>query len=315
MRLLLCLVTANLTLSSAAAEQGSAMQQHPAALTHSEPAGPACDTGGGPAARLQRARTFASRTWDTAAMACAGDLYFMLAAPAPTDRALQVEAMSALNRLLHYLRLEAAADMMGAATVTAKRMEHAGRQLTDLAGPALATAADDAAVMINAAMAAMVTEGLYNAELLAAAIARDPAALDGRAQIVLGRQLFELPTILGGDPRKAIPILEDAVRVNPDDSQALYYLAAAYEQELFEKEAVATMARMLDADIVGTDQQMAADMLRLAAGLAMRLHAGDLSASLNAKRKALLAANPELNTRASVAAAGHGGEHPLDQDL
>jgi len=277
-----------------------------------EPA--SCDRSGTVQARRERARALAGRSWDLDALTCAGELYFELAQASPADLALQVEAMNALDRLLHYLRLAAASDMMGADATIEARLEQAGARLVQLAAAARTAAPQDAAVLTHAGLASMVAQGAYDAELLAAAIARDPSALGARAQIALGRQLFELPTILGGDARQAIAVLEGAVQVAPNDPRALYYLAAALEQELEEDRAREVMARMLEADIAAHDPQMAADLLRLAAGLAQRIGDAALSAKLHGRRQALLVANPQLQTRASVAAAGHGGEHPLDPD-
>ncbi len=286
----------------------------PAAIPIRIPEQAICDRSGTAQARRERASALAGRSWNLDAMTCAGELYFELAQASSADLALQVEAMNALDRLLHYLRLEAASDMMGADATTKARLERAGAQLVQLAESALAAAPQDAAVLTHAGLASMVGQGVYDAELLAAAIARDPSALGARAQIALGRQLFELPTILGGDARQAIAVLEGAAQIAPDDPRALYYLAAALEQELEEERARAVMARMLEADIAAHDPQMAADLLRLAAGLAQRIGDAALSAKLQGRRQALLAANPQLQTRASVAAAGHGGEHPLDHD-
>lgn len=294
---------------------------HPAAAGESGPSAAVtgesaqnCDTGGNPAAQRTRAATLAAMTWDVAAMSCAGTLYHDLAVARPADLELQVEAMTALNRLLHYLRIEAAADMYGSDQVLKQRLATASGQLAPLARTALAAAPENVPVMINAALAARFSAGAVDAALLGAAMARDPGALGGRAQIELGRVLYELPTIVGGDPTAAMKLLEQAVQVSPNDLQALCYLAEAYEQEMEDASALSVMGRMVDAPLGGADTQMAVDMLRLAAGLAGRMGDAGLSARLQARRQQLLQANPLLKTRASVAAAGHGGEHPLDQE-
>ncbi|NKB35684.1 MAG: tetratricopeptide repeat protein [Gammaproteobacteria bacterium] len=182
---------------------------------------------------------------------------------------------------------------------------------SDLASATYASFPDDARVIIHKGLAAREVEGAYDTTLLQQAIEQQADALAGLAQVRLGRMLFELPSILGGDFQAAISLFEQAVEIDPQNMQALYYLAEVYEQELEEEKAAATMARMLAVEPAKAQLQMSADMLRLAGGLAQRINKVQLSAELVQKRNELLAANTALMPRTSVAVGGHGGEHPL----
>lgn len=139
-----------------------------------------------------------------------------------------------------------------------------------------------------------------------------PDTQGGLAQAVLGRFYYELPPLLGGDLPKSIALLEDAVARNPQNVQALRYLAESYDQDLEEAKAVKTMSAMLTAEPGPGEFQLFADEWRLAQGLAGRLQATDLRDALDAKRQTLLKAHPELLTRESTAVGGHGGDHPLE---
>ena len=71
------------------------------------------------------------------------------------------------------------------------------------------------------------------------------------------------------------------------------------------------MTGLLDVEPSPLDLQLTADELKNARDLAHRIPAADLETRLTAKRDALLAAHPELLTRASTAANMHGGVDPI----
>lgn len=264
--------------------------------------------------RLEAARTLSVRTYSSDDLVCASRLYHAMAKAHTDDIALQIEAMTAMNNTLHYLQVLVSQDLMGVNRLNVAHATAVGDMLLDLAADAYTTAPDSPGVMVNKALAAKITDGAYDADLLVKAIDTAPSTLNGLAQIRLGRMLFELPTILGGDVEQSIDLLNQALEVDPGSIQALYYLAESYDQELEEGKAAAVMGNMLAVTPEPAEMQMAVDMLRLASGLAKRIRQQDLSVELRTRRNNLLEDNPELLTRVSIAVGGHGGEHPLGNE-
>lgn len=306
------------------ASQATTAKRSPAPADEPQPdakssaAGPSvpadCAVTGSADERLARARELAQHKYSPAKMTCSVLIYYEAASSAPEDIDLHIEAMTTMNQVLYFLRALTAEDLMGVNTLNVERIDSVEKMLLGLTEAAYQSAPSKAGVMINKALAAKITDGAFDASLLQTAIETDPHALNGLAQLKLGRMLFELPSILGGNVPQSIAFLEEAAQINTDDMQILYYLAESYEQELEEDKAADVMEQMLSVEAAFPDQQMAADMLRLAAGLSKRMGRTTLSEQLGAKRNELLGANPELLTRVSIAVGGHGGEHPLKTD-
>lgn len=270
-----------------------------------------CDTGGTHNEQLERARRLAGLKHDNDSLTCGALLYIRLAEVNRSDPELQVEAMAALEETLYFMRVIQSLDLMGVDKRNSQRISTIGNAFRSLADAAFKTYPTDPGILALKGLSALETDGAYDVSLLQQAIETQPDVLLGRAQVRLGRMLFELPSILGGDFRTAIMLLEQAVSIDPANMQALYYLAEVYEQELEEAKAAATMRRMLDIEPDSDQLQMGTDMLRLAAGLALRIHRDELAQRLAQKRNVLLSTHPELLTRVSIAVGGHGGEHPL----
>ena len=270
-----------------------------------------CDTNGTQVEQLERARAMSARKYSPDSLACGAALYTNIATAKPGDVEIQVEAMTVLEEVLFYLRVIQSLDLMGVDKVNSDRILTFGKRYIALAGAAFNKAVEDPRLMIHKALSAKESEGAYDLSLLEQAIEKDAAALGGLAQLRLGRLLFELPSILGGDFQASIKLLEQAVEINPQNMQARYYLAEVYEQEMKEDKAAQTMAGMLEINSVKAELQMSTDMLRLAIGLTQRMGKKELSVNLRQKRESILTANPELMTRVSIAVGGHGGEHPL----
>lgn len=273
-----------------------------------------CNTHDDNASSITQARELIQKKHSSEAMVCAAKIYYQLASTSQATVDTLVEAMTAMNEVLYFLRIITAQDLMGVDRANVERIAEVEKELLGLVQLALPYVEDNPAIMVNVALAAKITDGIFDTALLERAIEKDPAALKGLALIKLGRLLFNLPSILGGDFQQSIALLEKAVEVDPNNIQALYYLAEAYEQEMLEEKAAATMTRMLEQQADVSGQQMAADMLRLAIGLSKRMGNVTLSKKLEAKRKDLFRKNPDLLSRVSIAVGGHGGEHPLESD-
>jgi tetratricopeptide (TPR) repeat protein len=270
-----------------------------------------CEKADALADHLEGARVLSEQKYNPDSLACAASLYVKIANSSSKDIELQVEAMTVLEEVLFYLRVIQNLDLMGVDKLNSDRILEFGKSYLELAEAAFNEAGEDPRLMIHKALSVKESEGAYDVLLLEQAIAKEPTALSGLAQLRLGRLLFELPSILGGDFQVAIALLEQATEIDPQNMQALYYLAEVYEQEIEEGKAAQTMASMLEIKSVTAQLQMSTDMLRLAIGLAQRMRENELSTNLRQKRESILAANPELMTRVSIAVGGHGGEHPL----
>tara|TARA_B100000497_G_C7693373_1_gene422406 strand:- start:2748 stop:3746 length:999 start_codon:yes stop_codon:yes gene_type:complete len=272
-----------------------------------------CEIPGSTEELLANARKAAVKKHDPDSLNCAAQAFIKLAKISSEDIELQIEAFTTLEDSLFYLRVIQTLDLMGVNKVNSERIASIGASYHELAEQAYKKDQHDPRLMVHKGLAARETTGAYDADLLGQAIETNQRVLKGLAQVRLGRMLFELPSILGGDFQAAIALFEQAVEVDPQNMQALYYLAEVYEQELEEEKAASTMERMLAVDPAQAQLQMSTDMLRLAVGLSQRIGKAELSAKLKEKRNSLLSANLEIMTRASVAVGGHGGEHPLGE--
>ena len=271
-----------------------------------------CDESGSEKDRLLRARELANKKHKPDSLSCAATLYTKIASAKPGDLELQIESMSVMEDVLYYLRVIQTLDLMGVDKPNNERIKSIGKSYLLLAESVHNRVADDPRVMTHRGLAEKEkSSGAYDVNLLQQAIDANPEALDALAQIRLGRMLFELPSILGGDFLAAIALFEQAVTIDPKNMQALYYLAEVYEQEMEEDKAAKVMTGMLQVSPTDAQLQMSADMLRLAVGLSQRMGKNELAERLSQKRQLILSANPELMTRASIAVGGHGGVNPL----
>ncbi len=279
-------------------------------LSAESPAGD-CFDNGSVDEQLTLAREQAVKKFDPDSLACASLIFARIAQQNKTDLDLHVEAMNVMEESLFFLRMIQTLDLMGVDQKNTDRISSIGKTYSETSDSANRLAADDPRVMAHTGLAAKESSGSYDTGLLQQAIDKQADVLSGLVQVRMGRLLFELPSILGGDFQVAISLFEQAVEIDAKNMQALYYLAEVYEQELEEEKAAAVMARMLEVDPVYAQLQMSADMLRLAIGLSQRMGKNELSKKLLQKRQAIISEYPQLMTRASIAVGGHGGEHPL----
>jgi len=270
-----------------------------------------CDESGSEKDRLLRARELAVQKHKPDSIACSSILYTKIASDKPGDLEIQIESMSVMEDALYFLRVIQTLDLMGVDKVNNDRIRFIGMNYLSIAESAYANAASDPRVKIHRGLAEKEKSGAYDVTLLQQAIETNPDSLNALAQIRLGRMLFELPSILGGDFLAAIALLEQAITIDSQNTQALYYLAEVYEQEMEEDKAAMVMTAMLEVNAADAHLQISADMLRLAVGLSQRMGKSKLAEQLLQKRQATLSTHPELMTRVSIAVGGHGGVNPL----
>jgi len=138
-----------------------------------------------------------------------------------------------------------------------------------------------------------------------------PSVLDGTPLVVLGKLYLDLPPLFGGNPSKAVELLERARAASPSDSRRISYLALAYAQVDRPSDATAALGQLIKIPALPATRQYVADSTIVGIGLATRLHDDTLRSAFQAKRKALFKEHPELRPHVFVAVDGHGGENPL----
>ena len=264
------------------------------------------------------------KKYDRNALGCAADLLAAAANAEPQDVALSVQALLVRSEYIDHVNTLWDYDIYGVRQPEwAARLEHAIPPGKEIAGRVATAAPDDATALCARAYFNLVwpfksadartalTASRDSIPLLEKAVAAEPGALDGNCLLMLGRLYYELPEFAGGDVAKASTVLARAHELAPKNVSVTRYLAYTRLQEGDAAGATSTLTGLLDVEPSPLDLQLAADELKNARDLAHRIPAADLETRLTAKRDALLAAHPELLTRASTAANMHGGVDPI----
>ncbi len=271
------------------------------------------------ASKAKGAAALSVQTSDKNALACAADLRFELAMKNPQDRSAQVNALTSLLSYVehvHELKVYELSQMDWPEYDL--RLEHAAKVGAELIPVTKRTWPDDPAIMILSAAIERSLAGptdpektLAAIEELKRAVAKDPKALNGLGQLVIGRSYLDLPPIFGGGAAKALPYLEEARAASPEDPRTSRYLAEAYEASGRPSDALAALNTLANITPRDSDLQLYADEWRMGEGLATRLQAPELARSLGAKRAALMGQHPNLLSRKVESVWGHGETNPL----
>lgn len=277
-----------------------------------------------PASAAARATELGAAHWDKNKLGCAADIWAALAAAQPDDPMLAVQALLATTAYIDHVNALSNYDTYGIREPEwTARIRHAAEQGKVLEGRLAALPADDPNVLAARALYRLtwpakiadtrtqLAESRAAMQLLDRAVGLDPKALDGNALWVLGRLYYDVPEFAGGDPVRAMQLLEDAYRNTPANPSLLRYTAYVYLQERDVARAKARLAAMLALAPQGGDPQLLADELKGAQDLAIRAGDGALAQQLTAKRNALLKAHPQLLRRQATAANMHGGVDPI----
>lgn len=270
-----------------------------------------CDSSGSPEATSRHAISLAGDAHSFVRMGCASDLLSEASQKQDDDLGLQIEAARVLTKTLDFLHILQADDLMGVNQAVAEAIVKHSAQFERVAERAYEIAPKDARAILYRALAARGVDGSVDLVGLSNAIEVDPNAEGGLAQIVSGRSYYELPTFLGGNGQRAIELLEQARKIDPSNPRALRYLAEAYDQEGRSDEALRSLRELETLVVSAGEEQRLSDELRHAIALSTRLGGDSRAAALQSRRQIVLSRNPELLTRASHAAAGHGGPNPL----
>jgi tetratricopeptide (TPR) repeat protein len=261
---------------------------------------------------------------DRNALGCAADLLFMAAQATPDDPQVNVQALLVESEYIDHVNTLWDFDIYGVRQPEwAARLAHAIPQGKTLAERVATLAPDDPTAECARAYFQVVwpfksadaktalTASRDAIPLLEKATAKQPNALDGNCLLILGRLYYEVPEFAGGDMDKAAAALDRATEVAPGNVGAWRYLAYVRLQAGDADGARQALAQMLGIEPSPLDLQLMADELKNGRDLAHRIPATELETQLTAKRDALLAANPQLLTRASSAANMHGGVDPM----
>jgi hypothetical protein len=282
-----------------------------------------CDTSGTRDDTIARARSYAILLYDLNKLACASDLLSAATENGAPDVASQTEALKSTVDYIEQVSLERDVDPAGVQTLewesrlakASKKIDALGR-LADarFAGdPGIATLRAKADLLLHRADEPKdwVTTAKRNMSILEKIAGDSPRALDGMPLVVLGKLYLDLPPLFGGNPVRAVELLERAGAIDGADSQRLGYLALAYAQNDRNGDAKKVLDRLLVLKATPATEQYVADATIVGVGLSARLHDPARLHRFEEKRRVLFTANPELRPHVFVAVDGHGGENPL----
>ncbi|MFL6603411.1 MAG: tetratricopeptide repeat protein [Steroidobacteraceae bacterium] len=265
------------------------------------------------------ARELSAKTSDKNALACAADIRYALAVEAANDRDAHVSALTSVLRYVDHvhslknfdlghtnwpefdIRLQHAADMAGKLRAVAERnwpddsvlsILSAGIQAS-LAGP------DDPQTTLSAV------------DKLKRAVTKDPGALEGLGEFLIGRSYLALPPIFGGGATQALPYLEKAQKISPGNPRALRYLAEVNDELGRRQEALSSLTALSNVQSRNVDLQLLADEWRMGEGLATRMQNQRLADKFGSERTELIRQHPGLLVRKIEPVIGHGGDNPI----
>lgn len=271
-----------------------------------------------------RVTELSAAVWDKNSLGCAADLLSAAAEGAPADPALQIQALLANIAYISHINLLWDFDLYGIRVPEwSARLQHAIEHAKAIDRRLSADSSNNPDVLSTRALykltwpvkvadtKTVMTETRAAQALLETATKKDPAALGGNALWVLARVYFDLPEFAGGDGVKALKLLEQAYAQTPNNISLLRYSAYVHAQDRNPSMAKGRLVEILGLEPDPADLQVAADELKNARDLAMRLADDSLAQQLTAKRDALLKAHPQLLTRKTSAANMHGGVDPM----
>lgn len=271
-----------------------------------------------------RVTQLAASVWDKNELGCAADLMSAAAEGAPSDVGLQVQALLTNIGYISHVNLLWDFDLYGIRVPEwSARIQHAIEHADAIDQRLAAVPVEDPDLMATRALykltwpvkvadtKTVMTQARAAQALLEKSVAKDPKALGGNALWILGRVYFDMPEFAGGDAVKAMRLLEQAHAQTPKNMAMLRYSAYVHAQERNPALAKTRLTELLAIEAEPADLQTAADELKNARDLAMRLPDAVLAQRLSEKRVALLKAHPQLLDRKPTAANMHGGVDPI----
>jgi tetratricopeptide (TPR) repeat protein len=269
--------------------------------------------------KKRTAAALSVQTSDKNALACAADLRFDLTTAAPSDLNTRIAALESLASYIDLVHSLKRFDLVRVNWAEFDlRLEHANKLATELL-PATRQAwpNEPAAIILGAEIQSSLAGPSDPQVTLAAiaelkrAIALNPDALHGEGQLFIGRKYLDLPPLFGGDTKTALPYLERAREIAPDDPRALRYLAEAYDELGDHDAALGALGKLAAVTPHSSDYQLYADEWRMGEGLAARMSDPALADRFAARRAELMHQHPNILLRKVAAVFGHGGDDPM----
>ncbi len=273
---------------------------------------------------LATAQRLSEDSFDKNKLACAADLSAEAVKSNGSAAPTLLAAIAAQNTYFQEIQLQRELDFIGAqAGEWNARQQHATESMQQLCAIASRELPQDAAARALCARAELLMHRNDEPKDYVAATRRaipvlnevtrqSPEVLGGAPLVWLGKLYLDLPVIFGGNAAASVQLLETARRIDPRDPERLADLALAYDEVGRDADAKAALRELLALDTAAPARlQSLADAFMVGSGLGARMPDAELQAGFEAKRHALFAAHPQLNTRIRTAIAGHGGENPL----
>jgi tetratricopeptide (TPR) repeat protein len=265
------------------------------------------------------ATSLSTQTSDKNALACAADMRYELTTASPSNLNIRVAALESLSSYIDLVLSLKRFDLIRVRWAESNlRLEHAGELASALLPATRAAWPNEPATIILTAKIEISLAGPNNPQVIIAdisevqrAIAIAPDTLHGEGQLLIGRKYLDLPPLFGGRTEKAVPFLERARDIAPDDPRALRYLAEAYDELGNREAALACLRALAVVTPRSNDFQLYADEWRMGEGLAARMGDPTLSDKFAALRADLMHLHSNLLLRKVATVFGHGGDDPM----
>lgn len=151
--------------------------------------------------------------------------------------------------------------------------------------------------------------------LLEEVIADSPEAIGGLPLLMLSQSLLALPEFAGGDPLRAIELLEQGLTIDPNNLSFHRWLVEALLGEREKEAAITVLRKAMHVPVDVLHPQDYVDMAKDLGGIAVRLNVDDVAQHFSLNRQKLLSEKPYLLARKSRASVGHGGAHPITGEI
>jgi hypothetical protein len=271
------------------------------------------------AEKMRVAATLSIQTSDKNALACSADLRFELTMSKPADLETRIAALEALARYIDLVHSLKQFDLAQANWAEYNlRLEHANKLASALLAETLRKWPNEPVPIILTAGIRMSFAGPSDPQITLAGIAElkraitlAPQALNGEGEVLIGRGYLDLPPLFGGGAHQALPYLEHARTIAPQDPRVLRLLAQAYDELDRRQDALRVLRALAAIPPIADDLQLSADEWRMGEGLAARMGDSTLSNRFAQRRADLMRQHPGILLRKFSATFGHGGDDPM----
>ncbi|BFM15555.1 hypothetical protein R50073_17380 [Maricurvus nonylphenolicus] len=151
--------------------------------------------------------------------------------------------------------------------------------------------------------------------LLDGVVEDSPEVIDGLPLLMLAQLLLALPEFSGGDPIRAIELLEQGMAIDPENLSFHRWLIEGLVAERENAAAIDILRKAADVPVEASHPQDYVDMAKVLGGIAVRLGEKDIAAHFSKNRQQLLSKKPYLLARKARASVGHGGANPITGEL